>query len=58
MFVTDHDYHVIEMVTITSEMVQWCQEQLGETGRYVLRPPKIFFLNERDHLMFLLKFGS
>jgi hypothetical protein len=53
----NHEYHIVEVVMITEDMLDWCHTQLGETGRYFLRPPRLFFRNERDHLMFVLRFS-
>jgi hypothetical protein len=52
-----HDWHVVEVETITKDMCEWCHDRLGETGRYFLRPPRLFFRDETDHLMFVLRFS-
>jgi hypothetical protein len=52
-----HEWHVVEVTVITLEMTNWCHNRLGETGRYFLRPPRLFFRDESDHLMFVLRFS-
>jgi hypothetical protein len=52
-----HDWYVVEVETITKDMCEWCHDQLGETGRYFLRPPRLFFRDDTDHLMFVLRFS-
>jgi hypothetical protein len=52
-----HDWHVVEVTVITQDMTEWCHNRLGETGRYFLRPPRLFFRDESDHLMFVLRFS-
>ena len=53
----NHEYHIVEVAVVTEEMLDWCHTQLGETGRYFLRHHRLFFYNERDHLMFVLRFS-
>jgi hypothetical protein len=52
-----HEWHVVEVEQITQDMWDWCHKRLGETGRYFLRPPRLFFRDEADHLMFVLRFS-
>ena len=57
MILLDHEYHVIELYAYPPELDQWLRETFGPpTGdRWFWKPPKVYFANEADHLMFLLR---
>jgi len=62
MIVLEHDYSVVELSRygMTTEMHNWLQERLGSpTGeRWFYRPPKLFFFDNRDHLMFIIRWAD
>lgn len=55
----NHDYHMVEMNSIPSEVTNWLKENMGDSknGRWFIRYPNIYFHNESDHLLFLVKWS-
>ncbi len=63
MILANHDYHCVEINLrnqVTSEMFAWLQTRFGpgDGTRWFYKQPKLYFTSEKDHLMFLLKWGS
>lgn len=54
-----HEYHVIEMNTIPSTLVDWLVEMFGPPNKrkWFIRHPNIYFYNESDHMMFLVRWS-
>lgn len=52
-------YHIIELHgPMPEEMVKWCVSSMGEQGRRWRRGYNtIYFENQRDHLLFTLKWS-
>jgi hypothetical protein len=51
-----HEYHVVELnshAALPQDLVQWLN--IHCIGRYLYKHPKIYFYNQKDHMMFLLK---
>ena len=61
MILANHDYYIVELNTKTppAEMFEWLQLRFGagDGTRWWYKHPKLFFTDESDHLMFLLKWG-
>lgn len=58
MFVPNHTYYIVELYSMPDAVLYWCQERFGPEGvRWFARPPRIYFKNQQDHLMFLLKWA-
>lgn len=60
MFKINHDYHIVELSRhLPKEVHEWLFEKLGQPNdhRWFIRNKKIYFLNEKDHLMFLLRWA-
>lgn len=58
MITADHEYHVVELYSITHELVEWLNKQFGPpTGRWWISNYKVYFKDGQDHLMFLLRWG-
>jgi hypothetical protein len=54
----DYEYHVVELHSITHEVISWLNKQFGPpTGRWWISHYKVYFKDERDHLMFLLRWA-
>jgi hypothetical protein len=54
-----HEYHIVELhMGIPSDVVEWCETQFGQPGRrWFTRSPRIYFTNQMDHMMFLLRWS-
>lgn len=58
MIEVDHEYSVIELEKLTPELVEWLNKQFGPpTGRWWIRHYKIYFRDDRDHLMCVLRWA-
>jgi hypothetical protein len=58
MLLIDHEYHGVELRRpLPEEIYEWLYNTYGRpTGtRWFMRGNNIYFANEKDHLMFLLK---
>lgn len=50
------EFHIVELYKLTPEIIQWCTNSFGKTGhRWWMNNYRIYFRNQHDHLMFLLK---
>jgi hypothetical protein len=62
VILVDHDYHVVELNLKfpPAEMFAWLQVHMGPGNgtRWWYKHPRLYFANSKDHLMFLLKWGS
>lgn len=56
-----HEYTVVELNTKNppEEMFAWLQVQFGpgDGRRWFFKPPKIYFTDPKDHMMFLLRYS-
>ena len=52
----DREYHIVELEYWPSaELLEWTIKTFGPQGsRWFTRPPRIYFQDPKDHLMFLL----
>lgn len=61
MILIDHEYTVVELNTKypPEELFAWLQTQFGpgDGTRWFFKPPKIYFANSKDHMMFLLRYS-
>lgn len=62
MIIIDHEYHVVELYTFAKppdEMFEWLQLKFGpgDGTRWMYKHPKIFFVDAKDHMMFLLRWS-
>lgn len=59
MIVADHVYQIAELYNPPSDrLLNWLEEQFGEPGhRWFHRSNRIFFYNEADHLIFILRWS-
>ena len=60
--VIDQEYHVVELFRYSEEAIDWCKEKFGPLGRRwffqsTLGMHKIYFIDKRDHMMFLLRWS-
>jgi len=55
----NHTYHMVEMHYIPTPVMQWLEENMGNShhGRWFIRTPNIYFYNEIDHMMFLVRWA-
>lgn len=57
----DHEYHIVELHNILPppEMFDWLREHMGDgkDGRWWFKFPNVYFANEKDHLMFTLRWA-
>ncbi len=58
----NHEYTVVELRTnvyLPDEMFAWLQTQFGpgDGERWFFKPPKVYFADRRDHMMFLLRWS-
>lgn len=52
----EHEYHVVELSTMPSNLFEWMEENFGPSGqRWFIRHNKIYFKHERDYFWFELK---
>lgn len=62
MILVNHDYHVVILNHRhpPDEMFEWLQVKYGpgDGTKWMYKHPKLFFADPKDHLMFLLKWGS
>lgn len=57
----NHEYHIVELAShIPIEVIDWLEANLGAAnrGRWFARSDKIYFYNEKDHMMFLLRWAG
>jgi hypothetical protein len=61
MLLLDHEYHVVELYTISdlSEMFEWLQLRFGagDGSRWMYKHPKLYFADPKDHMMFLIRWS-
>ena len=61
MPLTDREYHIVELhnVRLTDEVLDWLKASCGPAGKgsWFLNHPNLYFANERDHLMFVLRWS-
>lgn len=59
MIEPDHEYHIVEMYGIPPEVLDWLEQTFGPTqsGKWFIRYPNIFFYNETDHMLFLVRWS-
>lgn len=60
MIKLNHDYHGVELKRpLSSNIREWLTEKLGHPNgdTWFIRHTTVYFANEKDHLMFLLKWG-
>ena len=64
MIKIDHEYHAVEINDPylynqqTKEAIDWCCKTFGEPGkRWFKIKSFIYFLDKKDHMMFLLKWS-
>ena len=51
-----HEYHVVELGSMPSNLREWLAENFGPYGeRWFINHNKIYFRNERDYIWFELK---
>lgn len=55
----DHDYHVVEMYRVTTEVLDWLYERhgRGDGTVWMYKHPRIYFSNPKDHIMFILRWS-
>jgi hypothetical protein len=57
----NHDYYVAELHNNwpPAEMFEWLMLRFGagDGTRWWYKPPKLYFADKRDHMMFLLRWG-
>lgn len=61
ILLTNYDYHVVEL-NLTwppEEMFEWLMLKFGagDGTRWWYKHPKLFFVDKRDHLMFVLRWS-
>ena len=62
MLLLDHDYHIVELYTSVqppAEMFEWLQLRLGpgDGTRWMYKHPKLYFVDPKDHMMFLIRWS-
>ncbi len=58
--IVDHEYTVVELNSkVPDEVFEWLQVKFGPGDgiRWWYRHPKIYFVDRRDHMMFLLRWS-
>ena len=59
MIQADYEYHVIELERLTTEVINWLNHSFGSPGpRWWMNNYRIYFRDSKDHLMFILRWGS
>jgi hypothetical protein len=57
----NHDYHIVELHNRKppAEMFEWLMLKFGAGDgiRWWYKHPKLYFVNKRDHLMFVLRWS-
>ena len=58
----DHDYHGVELDVWSkppAEMFEWLQTKFGpgDGNRWFYRSGTVYFADQRDHMMFLLRWA-
>ena len=58
----NHDYHGVELDlegAIPTDLFEWLQSQFGpgDGDRWFYKHPTVYFVNQRDHMMFLLRWA-
>jgi hypothetical protein len=50
---------MVEMHYIPTTVMTWLEENMGNSheGRWFIRTPNIYFYNEIDHMMFLVRWA-
>jgi hypothetical protein len=58
----NHDYHVVELnsLWLPPKIDLWLKDKMGpgDGTRWFYRHSRIFFVDPKDHLLFLLAWGS
>ncbi len=60
MLRVDHDYYVVELVkSLPNIVMDWMCETYGKPDgtRWFYRSNKIYFADQKDHLMFVIKWS-
>jgi hypothetical protein len=59
MILIDHDYYIVEMHKMPTEVLDWLYDRhgVGEGTVWMYKRPKIYFANAQDHLMFVLRWS-
>lgn len=60
MLKIDHDYYVVELARpLPNDLLIWMEENYGQPNgdRWFYRWTKIYFANQKDHLMFVIKWS-
>ena len=61
MIKPNHEYHVVEIDHYSErlpEVVIWCTQRFGKQGEaWFYRGSAVYFQNEKDHMLFVLKFS-
>jgi len=59
MIVAEHEYHVVELEYHSNDAMEWCLTMFGapDLKRWFNRNNKVYFYNEKDHLMFLVRWS-
>ena len=57
--VADHEYHAVELEDPDNSVLEWCLTKFGnpDATRWFNRGNKVYFYNQQDHLMFLLRWA-
>lgn len=56
----DKEYYIVEVnITLGPEVFDWLNETFGEqsSGRWTYRFPTLYFANDRDRTMFVLRWS-
>lgn len=61
MILFEHEYHIVELhpVRPPEEMFEWLMIKFGpgDGTRWMYKPPKLYFADPKDHLMFCLRWS-
>jgi hypothetical protein len=56
--IIDHEYHVIELERLTTELIEWLNESFGPPGeRWWINHYRIYFRDSKDHLLCTLRWS-
>ena len=61
MILIDHEYHIVELNRFRApdKMFEWLQLRFGpgDGTRWMYKHPKLYFVDPKDHMMFILKWS-
>ena len=59
MILIDHDYYIVEMHKMPTEVLDWLYDRhgVGDGTVWMYKHPKIYFASAQDHLMFVLRWS-